>query len=218
MKPLLLVAFGRTISSAPLGRREGDIEVRRIPALPTPSALEEERRPIVIALDRALLSSVGEMKETLLEMAAVAALVGIGEPGETEPRDDFPIELLTSFIPGDASVGTVIAQLRGAFRHAASLLGEREARFQEQQRYEELSELTRVGVALSHERDLTTLGKAMPGHCTSPSARRTAPRPRSCASSCRRTFRCRTCPSPSTASRWTTRASRGTSPRPASRW
>ena len=157
MKPLLLVAFGRTISSAPLGRREGDIEVRRIPALPTPGTLEQERRPIVIALDRALLQSVAAMPETLLEISAVAALVGIGDPGENEPRDDFPVELLTSFIPGDAAVGTVITQLRGAFRHAVSLLGERESRDQEQQRYQELTELTRVGVALSHERDLTIL-------------------------------------------------------------
>jgi HD-GYP domain-containing protein (c-di-GMP phosphodiesterase class II) len=157
MKPLLLVAFGRTISAAPLGRREDDIEVRRIPALPTPSALESERRPIVLALDRALLQSAGGVRETLEQLANIVALVGIGDPGEQEPCDDFPTDLLTSFVPGEAKVGTVIAQLRGAFRHAASLLAERNAREQEQQRYQELTELTRVGVALSHERDLTTL-------------------------------------------------------------
>ena len=157
MKPLLLVAFGRTISSSPLGRRGDDIEVRRIPALPTPATLESERRPIVIALDRALLQSVAGIKETLSELAAVAALVGIGDPGEDEPREDFPVELLTSFVPSNAPVGTFIVQLRGAFRHAVALLGERQAREQEQQRYQELTELTRVGVALSHERDLTTL-------------------------------------------------------------
>ena len=157
MKPLLLVAFGRTISSAPLGRREDDIEVRRIPALPTAGAVADERRPVVIALDRALLQSVAGVPETLEALATVAAFVGIGDAGETEPREDFPIELLTSFVAGDASVGTIIAQLRGAFRHAASLLAERGAREQEQQRYQELTELTRVGVALSHERDLNRL-------------------------------------------------------------
>jgi HD-GYP domain-containing protein (c-di-GMP phosphodiesterase class II) len=157
VKPLLLVAFGRTISSAPLGRREDDVEVRRIPALPTPATLVEERRPVVVALDRALLQSVAGVPDTLEKLAAVAALVGIGNPGEQEPPDDFPADLLTSFVAGDAAVGTVITQFKGAFRHAAALLAERIAKEQEQQRYQELTELTRVGVALSHERDLTKL-------------------------------------------------------------
>jgi HD-GYP domain-containing protein (c-di-GMP phosphodiesterase class II) len=157
VKPLLLVAFGRTISAAPLGRREDDIEVRRIPALPTTASLEGERRPIVIALDRPLLQSAGGVRETLEHLAEIAAFVGIGDPGEEEPCHDFPSDLLTSYVAGDAPVGTVITQLRGAFRHAASLLAERTAKEHEQQRYQELTELTRVGVALSHERDLTTL-------------------------------------------------------------
>jgi HD-GYP domain-containing protein (c-di-GMP phosphodiesterase class II) len=140
-----------------LGRREDDIEVRRIPALPTPAALEAERRPIVIALDRALLQSTAGVRETLQELANISALVGIGNPGEHEPGEDFPADLLTSFVAGDAKVGAVLAQLRGAFRHAASLLAERIAKEGEQQRYQELTELTRVGVALSHERDLTKL-------------------------------------------------------------
>jgi HD-GYP domain-containing protein (c-di-GMP phosphodiesterase class II) len=157
MKPLLLVAFGRTISAAPLGRREDDIEVRRVPALPTASALADERRPIVIALDRALLQSVAGVRHTLQDLAAVSALVGIGYAGEQEPGEDFPVDLLTSYVAGDAPVGAVLAQLRGAFRHAVAQLSERTAKEQEQQRYQELTELTRVGVALSHERDLTKL-------------------------------------------------------------
>ena len=157
MKPLLLVAFGRTISSAPLGRREDDIEVRRIPALPTAATLAGERRPIVVALDRGLLHSAAGVRVTLEDLAGVAALVGIGNAGEHEPGSDFPTDLLTSFVAGDAPPGAVITQLRGAFRHAASLLAERNAREQEELRYGELTELTRVGVALSHERDLTTL-------------------------------------------------------------
>jgi len=83
--------------------------------------------------------------------------VGIGDAGEHEPGKDFPTDLLTSFVAGDAPVATVITQLRGAFRHAAALVAERTATEAEQQRYQELTELTRVGVALSHERDLTKL-------------------------------------------------------------
>jgi HD-GYP domain-containing protein (c-di-GMP phosphodiesterase class II) len=131
--------------------------VRRIPALPTASSLLEERRPIVIALDRSLLASVSGAPETLESLATVAAFCGLGDPGENEPPEDFPTELLTTYVAGDAPVGQVIAQLRGAFRHAVALLAERKAREQEQQRYQELTELTRVGVALSHERDLTKL-------------------------------------------------------------
>ena len=157
VKPLLLVAFGRTISAVPLGRREDEVEVRRIPALPTAESLEVERRPTVIALDRALLQSVAGVHETLEDLARVAALVGIGYAGEHEPGEDFPADLLTSFVAGDAPVGAVLTQLRGAFRHAVALVAERNAREAEAKRGQELTELTRVGVALSHERDLTTL-------------------------------------------------------------
>ena len=157
MKPLLLIAFGRTISAAPLGRREDDVEVRRIPALPTARAIADENRPVVIALDRGLLKSVDGAQHMLEEVAQVAALVGLGDAGEQEPCPDFPVDLLTGYVPGDAPVGAIIVSLRGAFRHAVSLMAERAARTQEQQRYQELTELTRVGVALSHERDLTRL-------------------------------------------------------------
>ena len=117
MKPLLLTALGRTISTAPLGRRGDDVEVRRIPALPTPRAIDLER-PTVIVLDRALLASVGDDDERVRELATLVALVGVGEAGEAEPPDDFPVDLLTSYVAGDAGIGAVITSLRGAFRHA----------------------------------------------------------------------------------------------------
>jgi HD-GYP domain-containing protein (c-di-GMP phosphodiesterase class II) len=156
MKPLLLTAFGRTISTAPLGRRGDDIEVRRIPALPTARAIDLDR-PTVIAVDRALLASAGDDGDRLRELAALVALVGIGETGEDEPGDDFPVELLTSFVAGDAAVGTVIAALRGAFRHATALLAARHAHGEAEARARELTELTTIGVALSTERDLNAL-------------------------------------------------------------
>lgn len=156
MKPLLLTALGRTISTAPLGRRGDDVEVRRIPALPTAQAIDLDR-PTVIVVDRALLASAGGDVERLGELAALVALVGIGETGETEPADDFPVGLLTSFVAGDAAVGTVIAALRGAFRHAAALLAARRAHGEAEQRARELTELTTIGVALSTERDLSAL-------------------------------------------------------------
>jgi HD-GYP domain-containing protein (c-di-GMP phosphodiesterase class II) len=156
MKPLLLTALGRTISTAPLGRRGDDVEVRRILALPTSRAIDLER-PTVILLDRVLLTSAGHDGERLRELSALVALVGIGEEGESEPPDDFPTDLLTSFVTGDAAAGTVIAALRGAFRHAAALLAARRAHGQAEARARELAELTTIGVALSTERDLSAL-------------------------------------------------------------
>ncbi|HEX8851698.1 MAG TPA: HD domain-containing phosphohydrolase [Gemmatimonadaceae bacterium] len=156
MKPLLVACIGRALTSAPLGRRDDDVEVRRVHVLPRASALDGGR-PTVILLDRTLLASVAGDRPSLEELAAVAAIVGWGDGGEDEPRDDFPVDLLTSFIPGGAAPGTVIAQLRGAFRHAACLVAARNAKLAESERYHELTELTRVGVALSHERDLLML-------------------------------------------------------------
>ena len=156
MKPLLLTALGRTISTAPLGRRGDDVEVRRIPALPTPRAIDLER-PTVIVLDRALLASVGDDDERVRELATLVALVGVGEAGEAEPPDDFPVDLLTSYVAGDAGSGAVITSLRGAFRHAGALLAARRARHQADDRARELAELTAIGVALSTERDLSAL-------------------------------------------------------------
>ena len=156
MKPLLITALGRTISAAPLGRRGDDVEVRRVPALPASRALDVDR-PTVIVLDRALLASAGGERARVQELATMAALVGIGEPGETEPPRDCPAELLTSFLTADASTGSVVVAMRGAFRHAASIVAERRARVESEERARELGELTAIGVALSTQRDLNTL-------------------------------------------------------------
>ena len=156
VKPLLLTAIGRTISAAPLGRRGDDVEVRHVPALPTARSIDVER-PTVIALDGALLASVGGDDARIRELAQVVALVGIGESGEAEPPEGFPADVLTSWVAGDASQGATIVALRGAFRHAAALVSERRAREQALDRSRELTELTSIGLALSTERELSTL-------------------------------------------------------------
>ena len=156
MKPLLITALGRTISTAPLGRRGDDVEVRRVPALPTAKTLDGDR-PTVIVLDHALLASLGDEGERVRELSGLAALVGIGDAGEAEPPDGFPAELLTSYVAGDAPVGVVITALRGAFRHATAMVWARRAHAEAGDRVRELDELTAIGVALSTQRDLTTL-------------------------------------------------------------
>ena len=156
MKPLLLTAIGRTFSSAPLGRRGDDVELRRIPALPTVAALDLSR-PTVIALDRSLLASLGSDLSRVTELAGVAAIVGLGDAGEREPPPCFPTDCLTSWVPEDASVGVVLTALRGAFRHAVALMSARAAQRAADDRGRELAELSAIGAALSTERDLHTL-------------------------------------------------------------
>ena len=156
MKPLLIVALGRALSAVPGSRREDDVEVRRVPALPTAGALDAAR-PTVVVLDRVLLQSVGTDRGRLEDLARQAAFVGVGDPGESEPSEHLPLDLLTSWVPGDAPPATVLVALRGAFRHAASLAAERAARAGERQRGRELLDMTRIGVALSTNRDLLRL-------------------------------------------------------------
>jgi HD-GYP domain-containing protein (c-di-GMP phosphodiesterase class II) len=156
MKPLLVASIGRALAGAPLGRRDSDVDLRRVPAFPSPGGLDPSR-PTVVLLDRAMLASVGPDRDRIAEVARLAALVGHGDPGEAEPPDHFPLELLTSYLPGDATPAMVLQQLRGAFRHAASLVAERNARDAERQRYHDITELTKVGVALSTERNLYAL-------------------------------------------------------------
>jgi HD-GYP domain-containing protein (c-di-GMP phosphodiesterase class II) len=156
LKPLLISPLGRALDGVPIGRREEDIELRRVPALPVASALDSER-PTVILLDRGLLDSVGGDRERVAEIARIAAIVGAGDDGEGEPPADFPTELLTAFIPAGASPGLTRALLKGAFRHAVALAAANASSALAQTRYHELTELTRVGVALSTERDLLSL-------------------------------------------------------------
>jgi HD-GYP domain-containing protein (c-di-GMP phosphodiesterase class II) len=156
MKPLLILAAGRAISATPLGRRRDDVELRRVPVLPSASTLDS-LRPTVILLDRALLATAGDDPARLRDLAKCAALVAIGEPGEVEPPSTFPLDLLIGYIAGDAPRGAVLALLRGGFRHAASLIAERAAVADQAKRHRELTELTNVGVALTTERNLHAL-------------------------------------------------------------
>jgi len=156
VKPLLLTAAGRAIAASPFARRGDDIEVRRVPALPAAGALDPER-PTVILLDRTLLAGAGGDNAHIAELAKHAAIVGLGDAEEAEPPADFPVDLLTSYTASNTAPGALLALLRGAFRHATTLVTAHRASQQVEERHRELKELTNVGVALSTERDLRTL-------------------------------------------------------------
>ena len=140
----------------PLGTDGEVFDVRRVSAIPRAGELDA-RRPTVVMVDRTLLRADAQASRRVAELAVVAAVVGIGDPGEDEPGSDFPTELLASYFAADAPPGTVRTLLRGAFRHAVSLVAAQAAREERALRHRELAELTSVGVALSTERDLLTL-------------------------------------------------------------
>ena len=131
-------------------------EVKRVASLPVAAQLDPAR-PTVVLLDRTLLESVDHDRRSIAELAGVAAVVGLGDPGEIAPSPDFPSDLLTSYVVADAPPAAVHVLLRGAFRHAVSLVGAHAAREERALRHRELAELTSVGVALSTERDLLSL-------------------------------------------------------------
>lgn len=152
-RPLLISSADRTIASLPISRREDDLELRTVTSLPPVDSLDPER-PTVVILDDALLAGVD--RATIEELAKRAALVGLGDSGETM-LDSWANDYLIGFVAGDTRQAIVLATLRGAFNHAVSIVAERRARLEEEERRRELGELTRVGVALSTERDLVVL-------------------------------------------------------------
>ncbi|MBI3791415.1 MAG: GAF domain-containing protein, partial [Gemmatimonadetes bacterium] len=77
--------------------------------------------------------------------------------GEVAPGDEPGLEWLSGWMPGDAPATLVGTVLRGAFRQAVGMASERMARENAADRHEELTELTRIGAALSTERDLSRL-------------------------------------------------------------
>src|ERR1017187_1431933 len=92
MKPLILTSHGRAIPALDALAARDDGEVKRVPLLPALSSLDSER-PTVVLLDRALVQSAGDERSSLAQLADQAAIVGLGEPGETEPSDALPSAL-----------------------------------------------------------------------------------------------------------------------------
>ncbi len=139
-----------------LGRRATDIEARLLPSLPAPADLDVER-PTVVLLDRSFIAGVPDLAGRLRALATRAALVWVAAPGEAEPPDDVPPDVLTSFVPAGAPPATLAVLLRGALLHAVTLRAERLARDEADDRHRELADLARVGAALGTERDLPSL-------------------------------------------------------------
>ncbi|MHB8839231.1 MAG: HD domain-containing phosphohydrolase [Gemmatimonadaceae bacterium] len=150
--PLIFAAVGRTIAALPtLGAHPG-FDVRRVSALPLPASLPDEQ-PVVVLLDPSLAAD----RAAVAALAGRAAIVGVGAAGATEPEPALPADALCAFFAEDAPPALARTALQGAVRHAAALVAARREAAEAAARVGEISELTRIGVALSTERDLPTL-------------------------------------------------------------
>ena len=155
MQPLVFAPAGRALAAFPALGSGTALDVRRVEALPAAEALDPER-PTVVLLDAALAERSGG-PGALGALAAYVAFVGIGEEGEDAPSPLMEAVALTSWLPAGASRGQGNAALQGAMRHARSLIEAYRASRLEQQSAFDLRELSRVGAALSEERNLDTL-------------------------------------------------------------
>ena len=131
------------------------LDVRRVAALPPLEALDPER-PTVVLLDDAFATATGG-PAALGALAPYVAFIGVGAPGEVEPSEVMRSIALSAWLPAEAAPGAAAAALQGALRHARTLIEAYRASRLEQSSALDLRELSRVGAALSTERDLDTL-------------------------------------------------------------
>ena len=155
MNPLLVLPLGRILGDASLGS-SGEVEILRVSGLPSLEDLDAERATVCV-LDGPMRAAALRRPSDVAAVAAQAVLVGVGQPGEVAPPDEAGLDWLSGWLPGDAPAALVATVLRGAFRQAAVMSSERRAREAADDRHHELTELTRIGAALSTERDLSTL-------------------------------------------------------------
>jgi HD-GYP domain-containing protein (c-di-GMP phosphodiesterase class II) len=155
--PLLFAPLGRAIPALDRLIASGGVDVVRIARCPVAATLDAER-PTVVLLDRAMAAGAD-----LEAIAAHAAVIALGESGERDPDAWIPPALLSGWIaaePGDAPTDRSAADritLQAALRHAAALVASRRSSALGDQSSNDVTELTRIGVALSTERDLMTL-------------------------------------------------------------
>jgi HD-GYP domain-containing protein (c-di-GMP phosphodiesterase class II) len=156
MKPLLIVSDAPRLREITPPGVTRDMEVRHVAALPRARELDPAR-PTVILVDEGLLAAAEHAEAALQELSERVALVGVGLGSQARPWGDATADPFVSAVTNDATATELTTHLQRALRHAASLVSARTASAQEARSRWDLTELTRVGVALSTERNLLTL-------------------------------------------------------------
>lgn len=85
------------------------------------------------------------------------AVVALGRAGEDDVAESLPDEMITAYVPHPYRSRQLLLALRSAFRVSAAALERDKLRRETAASLQDLNELTRIGVALSTERDYNTL-------------------------------------------------------------
>ncbi len=114
-------------------------------------------RAIVVVMDEMLRRWMGPAGARQA-VDAGAAIVALGAPGESDVPADLPgADLVSAFLPHGVSTRQLALALRAAFREAAGRVETTRARTESAARSREIAELTRIGIALSTERNYDVL-------------------------------------------------------------
>jgi HD-GYP domain-containing protein (c-di-GMP phosphodiesterase class II) len=129
------------------------VEVRRISM---PGELVSGQVPTTLVIDPA---SRDRFPAQALRQFVTAggACVALGTRDESDLPDRLPEELISAFLPVPPGRRQFLIALRSCYREAAARTEAARARGEAASRTKELGELTRIGMALSTERDLNTL-------------------------------------------------------------
>jgi HD-GYP domain-containing protein (c-di-GMP phosphodiesterase class II) len=122
----------------------------------TPAELVVDEFPTAFVLDPASRHRFPVPALSRFVEAGGAVLL-LGAPGERDLPDAVPLNLVAAFLPQSYGTRQLLLALRTAYAAAVATREARRARDEAASRTRELGELTRIGMALSTERDLDTL-------------------------------------------------------------
>lgn len=129
------------------------VEARRVSM---PGELSVGDAPTALVLDAESRSRfpVSALRDFIDQGGAVVAL---GGPNEGDLPEALPVELVSAFLPRPHGPRQLLVALRSAYRESVARSEAGRARLEAATRTRELTELTRIGMALSTERSLNTL-------------------------------------------------------------
>ena len=114
-------------------------------------------RPTVMLMDEELRRWLGPPAVRRL-VESGATVVALGNGHETDVPADLPgADVIRAAVPPRAATRQLLVALRAAFREAAARIEAARARTEVTQRSQEITELTRIGMALSTERNYDVL-------------------------------------------------------------
>ncbi len=114
-------------------------------------------QPTVLLLDEGLRRMLGPAGVRAAADQG-ASIVALGLPGESDVPADLPgADVISAFVRHDSGPRQLFVAVRAGFREAMARLEAARARLESAARSKEITELTRIGVALSTERDYDVL-------------------------------------------------------------